>query len=73
MTNNIEENDYRGQLRNKEHRFLKRETNNMSIYMIELDYRYQQRGRNNQKQQLTMALGPDNVLGVGEIGATGNA
>lgn len=25
------------------------------------------------KQQLTMALGPDNVLGVGEIGARGNA
>ncbi|KAL0391589.1 UNVERIFIED_CONTAM: hypothetical protein Slati_4523100 [Sesamum latifolium] len=24
-------------------------------------------------KQLTMALGPDNVLGVGEIGARGNA
>ncbi|GKV52201.1 hypothetical protein SLEP1_g58790 [Rubroshorea leprosula] len=36
--------------------------------------RYQQREKNNQmKQQLTMALGPDNALGVGGIGATGNA
>ena len=36
--------------------------------------RYQQREKTKKwKQQLTMALGPDNVLGVGGIGATGNA
>ncbi|CAB4273497.1 unnamed protein product [Prunus armeniaca] len=36
--------------------------------------RYQQQEKTTKwKQQLTMALGPDNALGVGEIGATGNA
>ena len=36
-------------------------------------YQQQEKKTSKWKQQLTMALGPDNALGVGEIGATGNA